>query len=108
MITCDFGDVVLIEFPHTDMRGVSRRPALVLYDAGDQDVLLARITSQEQSSEADYKISDWRKCGLINESYIRLGKLATIEKSYIVRKLGNLENCEILKIKSVMRKLFSL
>ncbi|MEN6423119.1 MAG: hypothetical protein ABFD76_14360 [Smithella sp.] len=45
MITYDFWDVVLIEFPHTDMRGVSRRPALVLYDSGDQDVLVARITS---------------------------------------------------------------
>jgi mRNA interferase MazF len=46
MIIYDFGSIVLIEFPHTEMRGVSRRPALVLYDAGDQGVLVARIRSQ--------------------------------------------------------------
>lgn len=108
MITYDFGDIVLIQFPHTDMRGVSRRPALILYDSGDQDVLVARITSQEQSAKADFKILDWGKCGLLDESYIRLGKLATIEKYCITRKLGNLEDHEILKIKSIMRKMFSL
>jgi hypothetical protein len=41
----------------------------------------------------------WRKCGRLDESYIRLGKLATIEKNFITRKLGNLESNEILKIK---------
>ena len=40
MTTYDFGDIVLIGFPHTDMQGVFKRPALVLYDAGDLDVLV--------------------------------------------------------------------
>jgi mRNA interferase MazF len=108
MIACNFGDIVLIEFPHTDMRGVSRRPALVLNDSGDLDVLVARITSQEQSTKSDYKVIDWRKCGRLDESYIRLGKLAIIEKNFITRKLGNLESNEILKIKAIMRTMFSL
>jgi len=38
MTTYNFGDVILIGFPHTDLQGISKRPALVLYDAGDQDV----------------------------------------------------------------------
>jgi mRNA interferase MazF len=50
----------------------------------------------------------WRKCGRLDESYIRLGKLATIEKNFITRKLGNLESNEILKIKAIMRTMFSL
>lgn len=108
MITYDFGTIVLIEFPHTDMMGVSRRPALVLYDAGDQDVLVARITSQEQNTKADLKITDWRKCGLLDESYIRLGKLATIEKNFILRKLGYLEANEMIIVKSMMRNIFNL
>jgi len=37
MTTYNFGDVILIGFPHTDLQGISKRPALVLYDAGDQD-----------------------------------------------------------------------
>jgi hypothetical protein len=43
-----FGDIVLIGFPHTDLQGISKRPAIVLYDSGDQDVLLARIITQEE------------------------------------------------------------
>jgi hypothetical protein len=47
MITYNLGDIVLIGFTHTDLQGVSKRPAIVLYDSGDQDVLVARITTQE-------------------------------------------------------------
>jgi len=61
MTSYNFGDIVLIEFPHTDLQGISKRPAIVLYDSGDQDVLLARITTQEYTTETDYKILDWQK-----------------------------------------------
>lgn len=80
----------------------------MLYDAGDQDVLVARITSQQQNSKSDFKIPDWRKYGLLDESYIRLGKLATIEKNFIVRKLGALEMNDIMKVKSLMSNMFDL
>ncbi|OGW09410.1 MAG: hypothetical protein A2W75_08255 [Nitrospinae bacterium RIFCSPLOWO2_12_39_15] len=56
MTAYNFGDIVLIGFPHSDLQNISKRPALVLYDSGDQDVLVARITTQEYNSEADYKI----------------------------------------------------
>ena len=51
-----FGDIVLIGFPYTDLQGVSKGPATVLFDSGDQDVLVARVTTQEHMSEGDYKI----------------------------------------------------
>ena len=54
MTTYNFGDIVLIGFPHTDLQGISKRPAIVLYDSGDQDVLVARITTQEYTAETDY------------------------------------------------------
>jgi mRNA interferase MazF len=47
MITYNFGDIVLIGFPHTDLQGVSKRPAIVLFDSGDQDVLVARCKSDD-------------------------------------------------------------
>jgi mRNA interferase MazF len=103
-----FGDVILIGFPHTDLQSVSKRPAIVLFDSGDQDVLVARVTTQEYMSEADYRILDWKRAGLLTESYLRLGKQATIEKRYIVRRLGTLEAEEIEKVKSILRKIYSL
>ncbi len=108
MTTYNLGDIILIGFPHTDLQGVSKRPAIVLYDSGDQDVLVARVTTQEYKSEADYKVRDRRKCGLLADSYIRLGKQATIEKRFIIRKLGTLETNEVDILKSILKGIFRL
>jgi mRNA interferase MazF len=108
MTTYKFGDIVLVGFPHTDLQGVSKRPAIVLHDSGDQDVLVARVTTQEYRNEGDYNIRDWSKCGLLGESYIRLGKQATIEKRFIIRKLGTLEAKDIEVLKSILKRMFHL
>ena len=108
MTSYNFGDIVLIGFPHTDLKRISKRPAIVLYDSGDQDVLLARVTTQEHTAETDYKIPDWKKSGLLAESYIRLGKQATIEKRFMIRKLGTLETKDIEVLKSILKRMLQL
>ena len=108
MTTYNFGDIVLIGFSHTDLQGISKRPAIVLYDSRDQDVLLARITTQGYTTETDYKILDWQKSGLLAESYIRLGKQATIEKRFIVKRLGTLPASEMDPLKTMLRKMLQL
>ncbi len=108
MMTYDFGDIIFIGFPHSDLQGVTKRPAVVLYDSGDQDVLVARVTTQDYNSETDYKISDWEKCGLLAASIVRLSKQVTIEKRFILRKLGTLGTAEVNDLKSILRKTFSL
>jgi len=108
MITYKFGEIVLIGFPHTDLQGISKRPAVVLYDSGDQDVLVARITTQQYTTEADYRIADWKRCGLLADSYIRLGKQATIEKQYVIKQLGTLAVPEIKNLKSILRQILSV
>mgnify|MGYP005834174103 CR=1 FL=1 len=108
MTSYNFGDIVLIGFPHTDLQGVSKRPAVVLYDSGDQDVLVARVTTQEYRTESDYKMREWGKCGLLGESYVRLGKQATIEKRFIIRKLGAIESKEIDALRSILKRMFVL
>ena len=61
-MTYKFGDIVFIRIPpFKDLVGLSKRPAVVLYDSGDQDVLVARITTQGYNSETDHKISGWAK-----------------------------------------------
>jgi hypothetical protein len=46
MIRYRWGDTVLVAFPLSDMSGAVRRPVMVLLDSGDEDVMLARITTQ--------------------------------------------------------------
>lgn len=108
MTNYSFGDIVLLKFPHVDLQNISKRPAIVLYDSGDRDVLVARITTQEYSTEADYKILKWKESGLLVESYVRLGKQATIEKNYIIKNLGRLESSEIKNVRAILQKIFQL
>lgn len=108
MTTYNFSDIVLIGSPHSDLQVIAKRPALVLFDSGDQDVLVARITTQEYTTDVDYKIIDWGKSGLLAESFVRFGKQATIEKKYVVRKLGILAEPGPENIKSVLRRMFKL
>ena len=106
MTNYKFGQTVLVEFPHTDFLKTSKRPAVVIYDSGDQDVLVARVTTQKYTTEVDYHIPDWKGCGLLAESYIRLSKLATIEKQYVIKQIGVLKISEIAVLKSILRKIF--
>lgn len=108
MTAFSFGDIILIEFPHTDMQGISKRPALVLYDGGDDDILVARITTQEYCTESDHRIISWRNSGLLAESNIRLSKGAAIEKRFIIKVLGKLPAEETAKVKGILRKMFLL
>jgi mRNA interferase MazF len=108
MTTYNFGEIVLVGFPHTDLQGISKRPALVLYDAGDHDILVARITTQEYTTNTDYKIINWQSSGLLASSYARLGKQATIEKQHVVRVLGKINVLETETIKMILKKMFNL
>ncbi|MGA8346262.1 MAG: hypothetical protein WB773_00450, partial [Isosphaeraceae bacterium] len=44
------GDLVLVDFPFTTSGPGKPRPALVVLDTGDADVVLARVTTQPKST----------------------------------------------------------
>jgi mRNA interferase MazF len=85
------GEVVLIQFPFSNMRAVKRRPALVLLDTGDEDLVVARITSQMTHTAFDAPIAQWRAAGLFQPSIVRLHKVATLARRLIARRLGRLD-----------------
>ena len=99
----NFGDIVLLKFPHSDGITFSKRPALTIADTGDGDVILCRITSQLYKSVYDIEIIPTKVNGLKLTSSIRVHKLATIEKDRIERKLGSLES----SLKDQVRRAFS-
>lgn len=105
MTTYNFGENVLVGFSHTALQDISKSPALILYNSGgDQDILIARITTQEYTTGTDYKIVEWKRCGLLVESFIRISKLATIEKKYVIKPLGTLAESEINTVQSIIKR----
>jgi mRNA interferase MazF len=102
------GDILLIAFPFTSGGTSKKRPALVLLDTGDADVLVARITSQISNSEYDIIIDEWQNAGLLVPSYIRLHKLATLEKVLIDKKLGELSALDLEKVREKLTEIFGI
>ncbi len=91
------GDVVLTRFPFTDLTGVSLRPALVVSQGPiGQDIILVAITSilRDTIVPTDYTVDtthpEFALTGLHVTSAFRMHKLAAVERSVIVRRLGRI------------------
>ena len=57
------GDIVLLEFPFTDTAGSKRRPALILLDTGDDDIVVARVTGQLSAAPQDVTLTNGSRPG---------------------------------------------
>lgn len=84
------GDVVLLKFPFTDGQSFKKRPALVLNDFDDEDIIVCRITSKIYESNFDIMIEEWEEAGLKLPSVIRVHKIATLEKSLVELVMGQI------------------
>jgi mRNA interferase MazF len=84
------GDIVLLRFPFTDAAGSKRRPALVLLDPGDDDIVVARVTGQLSTIPQDITLNEWQQAGLLIPSVVRLHKVATLQRNLVDKKLGRL------------------
>lgn len=59
-----FGDIVLLKFPFTDNTSSKKRPALIINDFADNDIVVCRITSQIYNTKNDVIIDNWEESGL--------------------------------------------
>ena len=104
-------DIILVSFPFTNLRSSKKRPALVIspdeYNSSE-DLIIAFITSQIDRAykPGDYHIQEWQQAKLPKPSMIRM-KLATIEKSIVVKKMGQLSENDIGQFQGVFSEFFS-
>ncbi|MEK6917862.1 MAG: type II toxin-antitoxin system PemK/MazF family toxin [Nanoarchaeota archaeon] len=98
------GEVVVLEFPFSNLLKVKRRPSLVIKAPKGDDIIVCQITgkSYEKSVEIPLKKEDFHKGNLKVESYVRLDKIFSIEKSLIKYKIGSLKQ---EKIKEILDKI---
>ena len=100
------GDLVLIEYPYTDLIGVKLRPAVVLKDTNDNDFIVVRATTQSKQTEFDIEIADWEKAGLLKPSIIRIHKLTSLETKLVKRRMGILSAADVNNLTLCLKKLF--
>ena len=99
------GSIVLLKFPFTDGIGFKRRPALVLKDCEDGDVLVCRITSKIYNSKYDIYLNDWLKFGLKLPSVVRIHKMATLEMDMIETIMGQIDDAILSESKKMYKSL---
>ena len=99
MKTIETGVIVLLKFPFADSISYKRRPALVLKDFEDGDMLVCRITSKIYTSKYDVYLDDWSKFGLKLLSVVRVHKMATLEKDMIETVMGQIDETILSKVK---------
>ena len=87
------GDVVVLEFPFSNLVQIKRRPAIIIKVPKGDDLIVNQITGQprEESLEIQLKKSDFERGGLKIKSYIRLDKIFSVEKFLIKYKIGSLK-----------------
>ena len=100
------GDLVLVAFPYAGGTQSKNRPALVILDTGNSDVVVARVTTQIYQTPFDARITDWQAAGLMAPSVVRLSKLATLEKVLIRRLLGRLQSADRPRISSLIKHIY--
>ncbi len=100
-----FGDIVLLRFPFTDGQTYKRRPALVVNDLNDGDIVVCRITSQIYNSKFDVHIDNWEKSGLKLPSIIRVHKIATLEKEMVELFMGEIDDSVKANVQTVFASL---
>jgi mRNA interferase MazF len=105
MPSYSFGEVLILPFTYADLESRKRRPAVVIVDSGDTDVLVAKITTKQYHSKFDLEIDGWREAGLLAPSIIRVHKMLAVEKAHILQQIGRLQSDDIDRLRVTFRQM---
>jgi len=100
------GDILLASLVFTSQSGRKQRPVMVVFDPGDDDLLVVPITSHTVRGRFDIVLGEWQKSGLRLPSVARIHKLATIEKATVLRQLGKIGSQDHVLVTAALQALF--
>lgn len=99
------GNVVLVLFPHSDLRTAKLRPALIVQadnlQTGLPQVIIAMITSKVSRANHPSRVlvhlatPEGRQSGLLSDSVVMTDNLATIAEGEIERTIGKLPMADV-------------
>ncbi|MEX0671369.1 MAG: type II toxin-antitoxin system PemK/MazF family toxin [Pirellulales bacterium] len=102
---CNRGDVVLVLFPHSDLKTAKTRPAVVVQadtvESGMPQVIVAMISGRMFRAGHPSRVliekasMQWRRSGLLGDSVVMADNLATVALTAIDRVIGSVGMPEI-------------
>ena len=102
------GEVVVLPFPQTDLQAGKRRPPLVVSDLVGDDLILCQITSQSRRDgySAPLASGDFERGHLNIDSFVRIGRLFTVERSVILYSAAKMKSSKLNEVRAKIRELF--
>jgi mRNA interferase MazF len=109
-VICQFGDVVVVRFPFTDLTITKPRPAVAIsaeaFSAEHGQTVLAMVTTGARSVwPTDIAITDLAAAGLRHPSVIRW-KLFTLTNDQLATRIGRLIDADRHQIASAAARVF--
>ena len=94
------GDVIVIDFPFSNLVQFKPRPVLIIKIPKGGDMIVNQITGSSYEEPVEIKIEnkDFSKGSLKRDSYLRLDKIFSIEKSLVKYKIGSLKHEKLNEI----------
>lgn len=111
--TAQPGDVVLVRFPFTDLTTTKLRPAVVLATRGDDLTIVGIFSSPSQPARETWIVlspedPEFSATGLRTASMIKAERIAVIERSIVIRKLGSLSTSQMENLRRAVRVALNL
>lgn len=100
------GQIVVIDFPFSNLEESKTRPAYIA-SADYEDLILCQITSTTKYNSIKINEKDFEKGKLNKLSYIRPNKIFTLEKKKINYTVGKLNSEKIKEIQLAISKIFN-
>jgi mRNA-degrading endonuclease toxin of MazEF toxin-antitoxin module len=117
MTPCNQGDVVKVLFPFTNTTMTKERPAIIIspfnFNRRSNDIVILGVTSnpkylgnRERADEFHIKGTEQTAAGLPFVSCVKLGKIATVEKTQIRTVIGALPPATTARLVNKFKSLF--
>jgi mRNA interferase MazF len=107
------GDVVLVRFPFTDLTTTKVRPAVVLATHRLDLTIVGIFSGPQPPTQLSWIVlldqdPAFPQTGLKATSTIKPERIAVIERSAVIRKLGALSPYQMDQVKSAVRRVLNL
>jgi len=98
-------DIVLVDFPFTDLSQTKKRPALVINSLEGENIILCQITTKQRNILKYEILLKKEECiGDIRfDSFIYTDMIFTLHKGLVHRKIGEIEDKKVKE--SIIKKI---
>jgi len=108
MINFSKYDLVVVKFPFASSLKYKARPAVILssdiYNENSRGTFLILAISSNVANKLDFEleIKEWKQTGLLKPSIFK-ASIATIEKDFVISKLGTLLENDISRLEKLIK-----